>query len=83
MIYLSIQSASVSTKEHAEVNGSVTPDITSELKLLLECYAQFLGYSLTEAIEVVMDFYNEERSSVVCVFNFYAAVKLFFNTNAT
>jgi len=65
MIYLSIQSASVSIKEH-EVNGSVTPDITSELKLLLERYAQFLGFSLTEAIEVVMGFYNEERSSVVC-----------------
>ncbi|XP_047147821.1 N-terminal acetyltransferase B complex auxiliary subunit NAA25 [Vigna umbellata] len=65
MIYLSIQSASVSVKEHAEVNGSVTPDITSELKLLLECYAEFLGFSLTEAIEVVMGFHNEESSSVV------------------
>ncbi|XP_020221131.1 N-terminal acetyltransferase B complex auxiliary subunit NAA25 [Cajanus cajan] len=65
MIYLSIQSASASIKEHVEVNGSVTPDITSELKLLLECYAQFLGFSLTEAIEVVMGFSNGERSSVV------------------
>ncbi|KAG4923594.1 N-terminal acetyltransferase B complex auxiliary subunit NAA25 isoform X2 [Glycine max] len=65
MIYLSIQSASASIKEHVEVNGSVTPDIISELKLLLECYAQLLGFSLTEAIEVVMGFSNGERSCVV------------------
>ncbi|KHN22789.1 N-terminal acetyltransferase B complex auxiliary subunit NAA25-like [Glycine soja] len=65
MIYLSIKSASASIKEHVEVNGSVTPDITSELKLLLECYAQFLGFSLTEAIEVVMGFSNGESSCVV------------------
>ncbi|KAL2333032.1 hypothetical protein Fmac_014245 [Flemingia macrophylla] len=65
MIYLSIQSASASIKEHVEINGSVTPDITSELKLLLECYAQFLGFSLTEAIEVVMGFSNDDRSCVV------------------
>ncbi|KAK7305478.1 hypothetical protein VNO77_43384 [Canavalia gladiata] len=65
MIYLSIQSASASIKDHVEVNGSVTPDITSELKLLLERYAKFLGFSLSEAIEVVMGFSNAERSSMV------------------
>ncbi|XP_061359920.1 N-terminal acetyltransferase B complex auxiliary subunit NAA25 [Gastrolobium bilobum] len=65
MIYLSIRSASASIKEHVEVNGSVTPDISSELKSLLERYAQFLGFSLSEAIEVVMGFSNGERSSVV------------------
>ncbi|CAJ1960492.1 unnamed protein product [Sphenostylis stenocarpa] len=62
MIYLSIQSASASIKEHAELNGSATPDVTSELKLLLERYAQFLGFPLSEAIEAVMGFSNEERS---------------------
>lgn len=65
MIYLSIQNASASIKEHVEVNGSVTPDITLELKLLLERYAQYLGFSFNEAIEVVMDFSNGQRSSVV------------------
>lgn len=65
MIYLSIQSASASIKEHVDVNGSVTPDISSEMKLLLERYAQLLGYSLSEAREVVMGLSSGERSSVV------------------
>jgi N-terminal acetyltransferase B complex non-catalytic subunit len=64
MIYLSIQSASSSIKEHVEVNGSVTSDITLELKLLLERFAQFLGFSLSEAIELVKGFSNGERSVV-------------------
>lgn len=65
MIYLSIQSASLSIKEHVEVNGSVKPDITLELKLLLERFSQFLGFSLSEAIEVVKgSFSNGERSVV-------------------
>ncbi|CAK8566015.1 unnamed protein product [Lathyrus sativus] len=63
MIYLSIQSASSSIKEHV-VNGSVTPGITSELKSLLERFAQFLGFSLSEAVEVVKGFSNGERSVV-------------------
>lgn len=65
MIYLSIQSASLSIKEHVAVNGSVKPDITLELKLLLERFSQFLGFSLSEAIEVVKGgFSNGERSVV-------------------
>lgn len=46
------------------VNGSVTPGITLELKLLLERFAQFLGFSLSEAVEVVKGFSNGERSVV-------------------
>ncbi|KAF7833806.1 N-terminal acetyltransferase B complex auxiliary subunit NAA25 [Senna tora] len=65
MIHLSIQSASTSIKEHMEVNGSVPPKISSELKLLLERYAQLLNFSLSEAIDVVMGFSSGERSSVV------------------
>ncbi|RDY04396.1 N-terminal acetyltransferase B complex auxiliary subunit NAA25, partial [Mucuna pruriens] len=65
MIYLSIQSASASIREHVEVYDSAITDIASELKFLLECYAQFLGFSLSEAIEVVMGFSSGERSSVV------------------
>lgn len=73
MIYLSIQSASSSIKEHVEINGSVAPDITSELKLLLERFAQFLGFSLSEAIEVVMGFSNGDRS-VVWLLKFCATI---------
>ncbi|KAF1881581.1 hypothetical protein Lal_00021436 [Lupinus albus] len=65
MIYLSIQCASSSIKEHAKVNGSVTPDVFSEMKLLLERYAQFLGYSLSDAIEVAMGLSSGGRSSVI------------------
>ncbi|XP_008232050.1 PREDICTED: phagocyte signaling-impaired protein [Prunus mume] len=54
MIYLSIQSASASLKENLEVNGTRSdPKVPSELKLLLECYAKMLGFSLSDAIEVV------------------------------
>ena len=65
MIYLSIQSAPASIKEHVEVNGSVPQKISSELKILLERYAQLLGFSLSEAIEVVMGFPGGERSAEV------------------
>lgn len=64
MIYLTIQSASVSLKENAEVNGSVSePKISSELKFLLERYAKLLGSSLTDAIEVVMGVSTGLKSS--------------------
>ncbi|KAF2290270.1 hypothetical protein GH714_006936 [Hevea brasiliensis] len=64
MIYLSIQSASVSLKENAEVNGSMSePKISSELKFLLERYAKMLGSSLTDAIEVVMGVSTGLKSS--------------------
>ncbi|KAK4278520.1 hypothetical protein QN277_016356 [Acacia crassicarpa] len=65
MIYLSIQRASASVKEIVEVNGSVSPNICSELKLLLERYAQLLGFSLCEAIDMIMDFPSGERFSEV------------------
>ncbi|KAJ7964264.1 phagocyte signaling-impaired protein [Quillaja saponaria] len=65
MIYLSIQSASTSLKEHVEVNGSHHLNISLELKLLLERYTQILGFSLTEAIEVVMGVANGEKYAVV------------------
>ncbi|KDP45753.1 hypothetical protein JCGZ_17360 [Jatropha curcas] len=64
MIYLSIQSASVSIKENAEVNGSTSePKISQELKFLLECYAKMLGYSLTNAIELVIGVSSGTKSS--------------------
>lgn len=56
MVYLSIQSASALLKENIEVNGSVSdPKISSELKFLLERYAKLLGFSLSDAIEVVVE----------------------------
>ncbi|KAJ7959894.1 Phagocyte signaling-impaired protein [Quillaja saponaria] len=65
MIYLSIQSASTSLKEHVEVHGSHHPKISLELKLLLERYTKMLGFSLTEAIGMVVGVANGEKSTVV------------------
>ncbi|KAL1348752.1 hypothetical protein HN51_024889 [Arachis hypogaea] len=69
MIYLSIQCVSSSIKEHVEVNGSVSPKISSEMKLLLDRYAKLLGFSLSDAIEVVMGFSSSESTSVVSCSN--------------
>ncbi|XP_022729359.1 N-terminal acetyltransferase B complex auxiliary subunit NAA25-like isoform X2 [Durio zibethinus] len=55
MIYLSIQSASVLQKDSSEINGSLAdPKISSELKTLLERYAKMLGFSLNDAVDVVV-----------------------------
>ncbi|XP_039050474.1 N-terminal acetyltransferase B complex auxiliary subunit NAA25-like [Hibiscus syriacus] len=55
MIYLSIQSASVLFKDSSDTNGSLADHKTSlELKSLLERYAKLLGFSLNDAIDVVM-----------------------------
>ncbi|KAJ4847039.1 hypothetical protein Tsubulata_038479 [Turnera subulata] len=66
MIYLSIQSGSASLKENVEDNGSVSfPNISSELKFFLERYANVLGSSFSDAIEVVMGVYNGSKSSEI------------------
>ncbi|XP_024023343.1 N-terminal acetyltransferase B complex auxiliary subunit NAA25 [Morus notabilis] len=66
MIYLSIQSASASVKENFEANGSISdPNISSELKVLLERYAKMLGFSFSEAIEVVSSVSGGLKSSEV------------------
>lgn len=63
LIYLSIQSASTSLKENLEINGSASdPKISSELKILLERYAKMLGYSFTDAIEVVLGVSGGQKS---------------------
>ncbi|OMP02339.1 Tetratricopeptide-like helical [Corchorus olitorius] len=55
LIYLSIQSASVLHKDNSESNGSIPdPKTSSELKTLLERYAKLLGFSLNDAIDVVV-----------------------------
>ncbi|KAG4198807.1 hypothetical protein ERO13_A05G109100v2 [Gossypium hirsutum] len=55
MIYLSIQSASVLYKDNSEINDSLAdPKISTELKALLERYAKMLGFSLNDAIDVVV-----------------------------
>ncbi|KAB2081166.1 hypothetical protein ES319_A05G114100v1 [Gossypium barbadense] len=55
MIYLSIQSASVLYKDNSEINDSLAdPKISTELKVLLERYAKMLGFSLNDAIDVVV-----------------------------
>ncbi|KAJ0020446.1 hypothetical protein Pint_32451 [Pistacia integerrima] len=64
MIYLSIQSASASIKDNFEVNDSLSdPKVSPELKYLLECYAKMLGFSLSDAIEVVVGVSNGLKSS--------------------
>lgn len=66
MIYLSIQSASTSLKDNLEVNGSISdPKISTELKILLDRYAKMLGFSLSDAIEVVFGVAGGQESSEV------------------
>ncbi|KAI9196072.1 hypothetical protein LWI28_020834 [Acer negundo] len=63
MIYLSIQSASASRKENLKVNGTMSDqNISSELKHLLGQYAKMLGFSLSDAIEVVMGVSKGQKS---------------------
>lgn len=78
MIYLSIQSASASLKENLEVNGTRSdPKVPSELKLLLECYAKMLGFSLNDAIEVVLGVSSGLKSfEVVLQHHFYSMLIL-------
>ncbi|XVE58959.1 hypothetical protein DITRI_Ditri05aG0005000 [Diplodiscus trichospermus] len=55
MIYLSIRSASILQKDNSDINGSLAdPKMSSELKTLLEHYAKLLGFSLNDAIDVVV-----------------------------
>lgn len=56
IIYLSIQCASSSVKESVETNGSVfDPKLSSELRLLLERYANILGFSFQDAVGLAFD----------------------------
>ncbi|XP_059429676.1 N-terminal acetyltransferase B complex auxiliary subunit NAA25 isoform X2 [Corylus avellana] len=64
MVYLSIQSASALLKENIKVNGSVSgPKISSDLKFLLERYAKLLGFSFSNAIEVVVGVSGGQKPS--------------------
>ncbi|XP_024982120.1 N-terminal acetyltransferase B complex auxiliary subunit NAA25 isoform X3 [Cynara cardunculus var. scolymus] len=53
LIYLSIQCASSSVKGNFNVNG-FDSKVSSELKSLLECYANFLGLCFQDAAELVI-----------------------------
>ncbi|XP_052190643.1 N-terminal acetyltransferase B complex auxiliary subunit NAA25 isoform X2 [Diospyros lotus] len=64
MIYLSIQCASSFVKENIETNGSAfNSKVSLELKILLERYAKFLGFSFQDAIEVLFAISSEKKSS--------------------
>ncbi|KAK9279563.1 hypothetical protein L1049_013242 [Liquidambar formosana] len=64
MVYLSIHCASASLKENIETNGSTSNTATSsELKFLLERYARILGYTFSDAIEVVLGVSSGRKSS--------------------
>ncbi|XP_076930880.1 N-terminal acetyltransferase B complex auxiliary subunit NAA25-like [Bidens hawaiensis] len=61
MIYLSIQCASSSIKGNSNINGFDSKDF-SELKSLLESYAKILGFSLPDAVELVISVSNSQKS---------------------
>lgn len=53
MVFLSMHCAASSVKENIEVNGSVFDlKLSSELKLLLDQYANTLGFSFQDALEL-------------------------------
>ncbi|KAK4731442.1 hypothetical protein R3W88_024430 [Solanum pinnatisectum] len=56
LVFLSIQCASSSVKGNVEANGSVfDPKLSSELRLLLERYANILGFSFQDAVGLAFD----------------------------
>lgn len=56
MVYLSIQCASSAVKGSVEANGSVfDPKLSSDLRLLLERYANILGFSFQDAVGLAFD----------------------------
>lgn len=64
MIYLSVRCASLPLKDNIEANGSAfDPKISLELKILLERYAKFLGFSFQDAIEVLFAISSGRKSS--------------------
>lgn len=66
MIYLSIQSAALSVKDNIEANGSLAEhQVPSELRILLERYANILGFSFHDAINMVTNFPSGHNSSEV------------------
>ncbi|CAK9164142.1 unnamed protein product [Ilex paraguariensis] len=66
MIYLSVQCALSSIKENIGANGSVFDSkISSELKILLERYANILGFPFLDAIELVFGVSSGQKSPEV------------------
>ncbi|CAI0399724.1 unnamed protein product [Linum tenue] len=65
LIYLSIQSASALNKDNIEMNGSSSsdPNISKELKYLLERYAKMLGSTFSDAVDVLMRVSTDQKSS--------------------
>lgn len=71
IVYLSIQCASSSVKGSVEANGSVfDPKLSSELRLLLERYANILGFSFQDAVGHAFDISSGLNDAEVnsCVF---------------
>ncbi|GMH11218.1 hypothetical protein Nepgr_013059 [Nepenthes gracilis] len=62
MIYLSIRCASNSVKENIESNGSIDSSVCLELKSLLAHYADILGFSLNDAVEVLVEVSDGRKS---------------------
>lgn len=66
MIYLSIQCASSAVKESVEANGVVfDPKLSSEMRLLLDRYANILGFSFQDAVGLAFDISSGLKDSGV------------------
>lgn len=75
MIYLSVQCVSASSKESIEANGSVpNSGFSLEMKSLLERYVNVLGCSMNEAVKVVLDVSEGQRSLEVCAGIFFSCL---------
>ena len=67
LVYLSIQCVSASVKDNIEANGSLSDSkFLSEMKSLLERYAEIFGFSLNDALKVLLDVTDGKSSLEVC-----------------
>lgn len=73
LVFLSIQCASSSVKGNVEANGSVfDPKLSSELRLLLERYANILGLSFQDAVGMAFDISSGLKDAEVNSFVSYS-----------
>ncbi|GAB2286072.1 hypothetical protein Dimus_020496 [Dionaea muscipula] len=62
LIYLAVQCASASLRENVGANGSSSDSLFMELKSLLERFAKMLGFSLTDALQVLAEVSQGSKS---------------------
>lgn len=68
MIYLSLESAASSVKANIKANGSLPENqVLSELRILLERYANILGFSFHDAVNMISKVPSGYNSSEVLI----------------